>query len=255
MKVSSFSASDWTSMNITKPENPGSGFLWAVGGGAVLTREAGLVQQMLTEARTLRLVRANRCLLSAHRPVFSTLSAGRSLVIHWTCMSVNTTEFNRPLTYHVVSVVKDAGCAVLGRLNFHHVIYICQLEQQQQQQKLGQWCVHKLRIMSLLFFSILYRDSFCYHDDTKGNMSLRKYTGCFTWPQCLEDISPKHRPPLFSLPPRVYTFIFTLLFRSHVNISKSGSHVEGGILGSPIRRPPAEQTQTRQAETVLFSKF
>lgn len=45
MKVSGFSASGWTSMNITKPENPGSGFLWSVGGDAVPTREtvAGLL--------------------------------------------------------------------------------------------------------------------------------------------------------------------------------------------------------------------
>lgn len=42
MKVSAFSASGWTSTNITKPENPGFGFLWAVGGGAVPTRELAL---------------------------------------------------------------------------------------------------------------------------------------------------------------------------------------------------------------------
>lgn len=192
MKVSSFSASDWTSMNITKPENPGSGFLWAVGGGAVPTREAGLGQQMLTQAWTLRLVRANRCLLSAHRPVFSTMSAGRSLAIHWTCVSVTPLSSTGHLPTMQSLQWKDAVMCwdiLLPPRNLYLSVKTtttittnCFL----LHKKLGQWCVHKLRIMSLLVFSILCRDSFCYHDDTKRNMSLRKYTGCFTWPQCLE---------------------------------------------------------------------
>lgn len=77
--------------------------------------------------------------------------------------------------------------------------------------------------MSLLFFSILCRDSFCYHDDTKRNMSLRKHTGCFTWPQCLEHEPARgHRPQ--ASPPTLLTSSQSLHFYIYFTLQITCKH-------------------------------
>lgn len=114
MKVSGFSASGWTSMNITKPENPGFGFLWSVGGDAVPTREtvAGLLDAHWSPDPPGSWSCRCPCLHTGHS-VSAPCLLGEVLLPSG--LECNVAEFSRLLTYNVVFVVVRR-CDVLEHL-------------------------------------------------------------------------------------------------------------------------------------------
>lgn len=114
MKVSGFSASGWTSMNITKLENPGSGFLWSVGGDAVPICET---VEVLLDAHSSPDPPGSwscrcPCLPTDHSVSALCLLEEVSLPSGLEC---NVAEFSRLLTYNVVFVV-ERRCDVLEHL-------------------------------------------------------------------------------------------------------------------------------------------
>lgn len=85
-------------------------------------------------------------------------------------------------------------------------------------------------------------------------MSLRNTQAVYlasvfrTW-ACVRTSTPSVAPHCCHFLPE-FTLLYLLYPSNH--ISKSGSHVEGGFLGSPSHRPPAERMWTKQADCFIF---